>query len=72
MRAGFLQLLHDGPNDVSVPDALYGFRTHKDAEATGDLNTLRELGLPAEPVHLYGEHPSGALRALTATIKEML
>jgi hypothetical protein len=31
-----------------------------------------KLGLPAERVHLHGEDPAGALRALTATIKEML
>jgi hypothetical protein len=67
-----LQLLHDGPDDVSIPDALYGFGTLKDAEATGDLNTLRELGLPAERLHLYSGDPAGTLRALTATIKEML
>jgi hypothetical protein len=71
-RGGFLQLFHDGPDEVGIPDALYGFWTLKDAEATGDLNTLRELRLPAERVPLYGEDPSGALRALTATIKETL
>jgi glucose-6-phosphate isomerase len=68
----FLQLLHDGPGDVSIPGAPYSFTTLKNAEAIGDLNTLRELGLPAERVHLHGEEPAGALRTLTATIKEML
>jgi hypothetical protein len=33
---------------------------------------LRELGLPAERLHLYSGDPAGTLRALTATIKEML
>jgi transaldolase / glucose-6-phosphate isomerase len=68
----FLQLLHDGPDDVSIPGAPYSFTTLKNAEATGDLNTLRELGLPAERVRLHGSDPATALRALTATIKEML
>jgi glucose-6-phosphate isomerase len=68
----FLQLLHDGPTDVAIPGAPYGFTTLKNAEAIGDLNTLRELGLPAERVRLRGDDPAGALRALTARIKEAL
>jgi glucose-6-phosphate isomerase len=66
----FLQLLHDGPSDVEIPGAPYTFTTLKRAQAIGDLRTLRELGLPAERVTLTGEDPVGALRALTATIKE--
>jgi glucose-6-phosphate isomerase len=68
----FLQLLHDGPVDVVIPGAPYTFTTLKNAEAIGDLSTLRELGLPAERVRLQGNDPAGALRALTATIKEIL
>ena len=66
----FLQLLHDGPRDVEIPGAPYTFTTLKEAQAIGDLQTLRELGLPAERVRLEGDDPAGALRALTATIKE--
>jgi len=65
----FLQLLHDGPSDVDIPGAPYTFTTLKNAQAIGDLNTLRELGLPAERVKLRGEDPVGALRALTARIR---
>jgi glucose-6-phosphate isomerase len=68
----FLQLLHDGPSDVDIPGAPYTFTTLKNAEAIGDLNTLRELGLPAERVRLRGDDPAGALRELTNRIKEML
>jgi transaldolase / glucose-6-phosphate isomerase len=68
----FLQLLHDGPCDLDIPGAPYTFTTLKNAEAIGDLNTLRELGLPAERVRLHGDDPASALRALTARIKEML
>ena len=50
----------------------YTFTTLKNAEAIGDLSTLRELGLPAERVRLHGDDPVSALRALTARIKEML
>jgi hypothetical protein len=68
----FLQLLHDGPDDVEIPGAPYTFTTLKNAEAIGDFSTLRELGLPAERVRLTGDDPVSALRALTARIKEML
>jgi transaldolase / glucose-6-phosphate isomerase len=66
----FLQLLHDGPSDVEIPDAPYTFTELKNAQAIGDLNTLRGLGLPAERARLQGEDPVSALRALTARIKE--
>ena len=68
----FLQLLHDGPEDVDIPGAAYTFTTLKNAEAIGDFNTLRELGLPAERVRLHGDDPVGALRALTKRIEEAL
>jgi glucose-6-phosphate isomerase len=66
----FLQLLHDGARDVAIPGAAYTFTTLKNAQAIGDLNTLRELGRPAQRLRLEGEDPVGALRALTAMIKE--
>ncbi len=66
----FLQLLHDGPGDVEIAGAAYTFTTLKHAQAIGDLSTLRELGLPAERITLGGGDPAGALRALTASIKE--
>jgi glucose-6-phosphate isomerase len=70
-RSGrFLQLLHDGSADVEIPGAPYTFDTLKHAQAIGDLQTLRELGLPAAHVRLAGDDPASALRALTATIKE--
>jgi hypothetical protein len=68
----FLQLLHDGPDDLAVPGRPYNFDTLKNAQATGDLQTLRELGRPAERVRLGGSDPAAALGALTAKIKEML
>lgn len=68
----FLQLVHDGPEDVDVPGRPYSFDTLKNAQAIGDLQTLRELGRPAERVRLRGEDPAAALKSLTAKIKEML
>ncbi|HEY7891475.1 MAG TPA: hypothetical protein VIC05_04620 [Solirubrobacteraceae bacterium] len=68
----FLQLLHDGPNDVQIPGHPYTFTTLKNAQAIGDLQTLRELSLPAQRLRLEGDDPAGALRRLTTQIKEML
>jgi transaldolase / glucose-6-phosphate isomerase len=67
----FLQLVHDGDEDVDVPSAGYTFRTLKNAQATGDLETLRAHGLDAERVRLEGD-PAAALRELTARVKGML
>ena len=66
----FLQIVHDGPTDVDIPGAPYTFTTLKNAQAIGDLNTLRATGRPAARVRLSGEDPVSALRALTARIKE--
>jgi transaldolase / glucose-6-phosphate isomerase len=68
----FLQLIHDGPEDVEIPGKSFTFTTLKNAQAIGDLETLRSLELPAERVRLHGDDPAQALRALTAKIKEML
>jgi transaldolase / glucose-6-phosphate isomerase len=65
----FLQLLHEEESDVEIPGRPYTFGTLIGAQAIGDIETLRELGLPAQRVRLEGEDPVGALRALTATIK---
>jgi glucose-6-phosphate isomerase len=66
----FLQLLHDGPGDVPIAGQRYSFGTLKHAQELGDLQTLRELGLPAERLTLAGPDPISQLRALTASIKE--
>jgi transaldolase/glucose-6-phosphate isomerase len=67
----FLQLVHDGEEDAEIPRAGYTFRTLKNAQATGDLQTLRAHDLPAERVRLEGD-PAAAVEQLTARIKEML
>ena len=66
----FLQLLHDTPPDVEIPGRPYTFGTLKEAQALGDLHTLRALGRPAERVRLQGADAAGALRELTAELKE--
>ncbi|MEA2413071.1 MAG: transaldolase / glucose-6-phosphate isomerase [Thermoleophilaceae bacterium] len=67
----FLQLVHDGPDDVEIPRAGYTFGTLKNAQATGDLQTLRAHDLPAERVRLEGD-PAAAVEQLTARIKGMV
>jgi transaldolase / glucose-6-phosphate isomerase len=59
----FLQLIHDGEVDVEIPEAGYGFRHLKNAQAVGDLQTLRDHGLPAAQVRLEGD-PADAVRRL--------
>jgi transaldolase/glucose-6-phosphate isomerase len=67
----FLQLIHDGGSDAEVPEAGYSFTTLKNAQAIGDLQTLRAHGLPAERVRLDGD-PTDALRQLIKRIEGML
>jgi glucose-6-phosphate isomerase len=62
----FLQLLHDGPADVDIPGAPYTFRTLEEAQAVGDLQTLRELGRPAARLRLDGADQARAMRELAA------
>ena len=59
----FLQLVHDGEEDVEIPEAGYGFRHLKNAQAIGDLQTLRDHGLPAVQVRLEGD-PADAVRRM--------
>jgi hypothetical protein len=66
----FLQLVHDQGDDVDIPGEEYSFRTLKYAAATGDLQTLRDHGLPAERVTLEG-NPVDALHELTAKIERL-
>ncbi|MDQ3850632.1 MAG: bifunctional transaldolase/phosoglucose isomerase [Actinomycetota bacterium] len=68
----FLQLVHDGPEDVAIPGRPFTFATLKNAQAAGDLRTLRDHGRPAERVRLEGGDPAAALRALTAKVRQLL
>ena len=69
----FLVLVHDGPDDVDIPSRPFGFRTLKNAQAFGDLATLRAHELAAEKLRLDGsEHPADALAALTERVRGLL
>jgi transaldolase/glucose-6-phosphate isomerase len=67
----FLQVVHDGDEDVEIPGAGYSFRTLKHAAAYANYATLKAHGLPIEPVLLEGD-PVAALRALTTKLQELL
>ncbi|CAN5474621.1 bifunctional transaldolase/phosoglucose isomerase [soil metagenome] len=68
----FLVLVHDGPDDVEIPGKPYTFALLKNAQAIGDLQTLRERGRPAERLRLRGDDPAAAVRELTARLKRLL
>jgi transaldolase/glucose-6-phosphate isomerase len=68
----FLVLVHDGPDDVEIPGRPYGFKALKNAQAAGDLETLRSRGRKAEFVRLDGDDLAEAVRGLTGHLKELL
>jgi transaldolase/glucose-6-phosphate isomerase len=59
----FLQLVHDGEEDVEIPEAGYTFGHLKNAQAIGDFQTLSDHGLPVWRVRLKGD-PAEAVRRL--------
>jgi hypothetical protein len=65
-------LVHDGPEDVEIPGKPFTFGVLKNAQAFGDLETLRTRGRRAEKLRLHGEDLAEAVRGLTARIKEIL
>ena len=65
----FLQLVHDAPDDLDVPGAEYSFRTLIDAQADGDLQTLRNHGLAAARVRLPAADMAGAIARLQEGIQ---
>jgi glucose-6-phosphate isomerase len=68
----FLVLVHDGPDDVEIPGKPYGFSALKNAQAAGDLETLRSRGRKAEFLRLDGDDLATAVRELTGRLKELL
>jgi transaldolase / glucose-6-phosphate isomerase len=64
----FLQFVHDADADLDVPGKPYSFRTLINAQADGDLQTLRDHGLPAVRVRL----PAGDLAGAITRLQEQL
>jgi hypothetical protein len=67
----FLELVRDAADDAEIPDAGYTFEKLKNAQAIGDLQTLRDNDRPAQRLRLEGD-AAEAVDALTKKIKEML
>ncbi|MEA2423609.1 MAG: transaldolase / glucose-6-phosphate isomerase [Thermoleophilaceae bacterium] len=64
----FIQLVHDGPDDIEIPGAGYTFGTLKNAQALGDFKTLQSHGLPVTRIRLEGDDPVQAVRDLIGRI----
>jgi len=64
----FLQLVHDARDDLDVPGKPYSFRRLIDAQADGDLQTLRDHGLPTARLRL----PAGDLAGAITRLQEQL
>jgi len=64
----FLQLVHDASDDLDVPGKPYSFRTLINAQSDGDLQTLRDHGLPAARVRLPAGDLAGAITRLQEEI----
>ena len=58
-----LQLYHRAREDVEIPEAGYSFEHLKNAQALGDMQTLREHGLTVVRVELDGD-PADAVRRI--------
>ncbi|MDQ3721891.1 MAG: bifunctional transaldolase/phosoglucose isomerase [Actinomycetota bacterium] len=69
----YLVLVHDGPEDVEIPGRTFSFRVLKNAQALGDLETLRSRGRTAEKVRLAGDDAAAAaVRQLTERVRGLL
>ena len=68
----FLVLVHDGAEDVEIAGKQFSFRVLKNAQAFGDLQTLRSRGRKAEKLRLHDDDAAAALRDLTARIQGLL
>ena len=67
----FLQLVNDPTTDLAIPGSSYTFGTLVAAQSAGDLQTLRDHGLPAQRVRLSGD-PAQAVRELAERISRLL
>ena len=50
----FIQLYQPADEDVEIPEAGYSFEYLKNAQALGDMQTLREHGLPVVRIEIDG------------------
>ncbi len=64
----FLQLVHDSDADADIPGEDYDFRTLIAAQADGDLQTIRDHGLPAVRIRLDAGDLAGSIDAITQAL----
>ena len=57
----FIQLVHDGDDDIEIPGAGYSFKTLKNAQALGDYRTLQAHDLPVTRIRLEGDPAKAVL-----------
>jgi len=62
----FLVLTHDADDDLAIPGKTFGFRGLIEAQAAGDLQTLRAHGLDAVRVRLPASSLAASIDALLA------
>jgi hypothetical protein len=62
----FLQITSGDARDIEVPDQKYTFGVVKAAQASGDLQVLRERGRRTLHVHLGSDVQAGLARLSTA------
>jgi transaldolase/glucose-6-phosphate isomerase len=67
----FLEITADDPVDVPIPGQKYTFSVLKQAQAAGDLESLRTHQRRAVNVHISGDVPA-ALRELAAAVREQV
>lgn len=65
----FIQLVHDGDEDVAIPGESFSFKTLKHAQAIGDLQALKKHGRPVVRLKLDGD-PAAAIRGLLAVLDD--
>ncbi len=63
-EGSFIQLVHDGPEDVPIPGESFSFKTLKHAQAIGDHQALQQHGRPVVRLKLEGDAVA-ALKDLT-------
>ena len=63
----FLQLTQQHHDDVPIPDWPFSFGVLADAQASGDLQALRELGRRTVSIRLEGD-PAVAIDRITETL----
>lgn len=66
-EGSFIQLVHDGPEDVDIPGENFSFKTLKHAQAIGDVEALKAHGRPVVRLELTGD-PVQAVRDLISSL----